>query len=184
MNVYDFDKTIYDGDSTVDFYLFCLRKKPTLIKYIFTQCHGIMLYITKKCSKTKFKERFHSFLNGGDDIDSYVSEFWEKNSHKIKAWYKEKQQADDVIISASAEFLLTPQIPNTIGSQVDKHTGVYETKNCYGEEKVRRFFEKYPNGIIDEFYSDSFSDYPIASIAKKSFYIKKNSITEWKITKE
>ena len=26
MNVYDFDKTIYDGDSTADFYLFSLRR--------------------------------------------------------------------------------------------------------------------------------------------------------------
>lgn len=26
MNVYDFDKTIYDGDSTIDFYLYCVKK--------------------------------------------------------------------------------------------------------------------------------------------------------------
>ena len=26
MNVYDFDKTIYNGDSTLDFYFFCLKK--------------------------------------------------------------------------------------------------------------------------------------------------------------
>ena len=26
MNVYDFDKTIYYGDSTADFYLFCLKR--------------------------------------------------------------------------------------------------------------------------------------------------------------
>lgn len=184
MNVYDFDKTIYDGDSTVDFYLFCLKKKPALIKYIFTQCSGLLLYIAKQCDKTQFKQKFHSFLNGIDDVDCYVSEFWKKKSHKIKAWYRENQQDDDVIISASAEFLLTPQFPNTIGSCVNKNTGAYESINCYGEEKVKRFLEKYPNGIIDEFYSDSFSDYPLASIAKKSFYIKKNSITEWKIIKE
>lgn len=30
MNVYDFDKTIYNGDSTIDFYLYSLRKKPQL----------------------------------------------------------------------------------------------------------------------------------------------------------
>ena len=28
--VYDFDNTIYDGDSSVDFFLFCLRKKISL----------------------------------------------------------------------------------------------------------------------------------------------------------
>ncbi len=31
MNVYDFDGTIYSGDSTIDFYLFCLRKQPEIL---------------------------------------------------------------------------------------------------------------------------------------------------------
>ena len=30
MNVFDFDKTIYEGDSTLDFILWCLRRKPGL----------------------------------------------------------------------------------------------------------------------------------------------------------
>ena len=31
MNVYDFDQTIYHGDSTVDFYLYCVRHRPLMI---------------------------------------------------------------------------------------------------------------------------------------------------------
>jgi len=31
MNVYDFDGTIYNGDSTVDFFLFALKRKPSLL---------------------------------------------------------------------------------------------------------------------------------------------------------
>lgn len=34
-NIYDFDKTIYDGDSTVDFFLFCLKREPILILFCF-----------------------------------------------------------------------------------------------------------------------------------------------------
>ena len=34
VNLYDFDKTIYDGDSTIDFYLFCLKKKLSIIQYL------------------------------------------------------------------------------------------------------------------------------------------------------
>ena len=30
MNVYDFDKTIYDGDSTTDFIAWCIRRRPSL----------------------------------------------------------------------------------------------------------------------------------------------------------
>ena len=32
MNVYDFDKTIYDGDSSVDFYKFSLKRHPKLAR--------------------------------------------------------------------------------------------------------------------------------------------------------
>ena len=31
MNVYDFDNTIYDGESVIDFYFFSLKKHPRLI---------------------------------------------------------------------------------------------------------------------------------------------------------
>ena len=31
IDVYDFDGTIYDGDSTVDFVFFCLRRHPGVI---------------------------------------------------------------------------------------------------------------------------------------------------------
>ncbi|MGN0993694.1 MAG: hypothetical protein ACI4PD_01130, partial [Butyricicoccus sp.] len=34
MNVYDFDNTIYRGESTVDFFRFCLRKKPSMVRYL------------------------------------------------------------------------------------------------------------------------------------------------------
>ena len=34
MNVYDFDNTIYDGESAVDFFMFCLGKDIKLIKLL------------------------------------------------------------------------------------------------------------------------------------------------------
>ena len=32
IDVYDFDGTIYDGDSTVDFTRFCLRRHPGVLE--------------------------------------------------------------------------------------------------------------------------------------------------------
>ena len=57
MNCYDFDKTIYNGDSTKDFYLFCLKRHKGIIKTFpglikaFTK-----FYVLKKGNKTDFKE--------------------------------------------------------------------------------------------------------------------------------
>ena len=47
INAYDFDETIYDGDSSVDFYLYCLKRKPSIIIMAPIQIYGVLLYILK-----------------------------------------------------------------------------------------------------------------------------------------
>lgn len=183
MNVYDFDKTIYNGDSTIDFYIYCLIRKPYLIIYFPKQVLGYIKYILKKQDKTKFKEDFYCFLNGLKDVDLTVKNFWGRNSKKIKEWYIKQKKANDVIISASPSFLLREicrrlHITNLICSDVD-YNGHYTNKNCYGEEKVRRFLTQFPNRKIDEFYSDSLSDLPLALLSKKSFLVHHNTIKSW-----
>ena len=34
MNLYDFDETIYDGDSTRDFVLYCYKNYPRTLAYL------------------------------------------------------------------------------------------------------------------------------------------------------
>ena len=36
-----------------------------------------------------------------------------------------------------------------------------------------------PNTIIKEFYSDSFSDEPLAELAKKSYIVNKDNLYPW-----
>lgn len=62
MNVYDFDDTIYRGDSSVDFYIFCLRKNIKLLKYLPKQIKAVILYKLKKIDKNKMKEIYFSFF--------------------------------------------------------------------------------------------------------------------------
>ena len=60
MNVYDFDKTIYNGDSTLDFYIFSIKKNLLLLRYFPKQFSGIILYhlkIRKKNKKLVFKSK-------------------------------------------------------------------------------------------------------------------------------
>jgi len=183
MNVYDFDKTIYDGDSTLDFYLYNLKKNPLLIRYIFLQVFALALYILKIKDKEYFKEKFYSFLNGIKDIDFEISLFWKKNEKKIKEWYLKQYKSNDLIISASPEFLLSPISKKLkfklIASKVNKKNGNLLGKNCYGREKVFRFNEIYIDKKIDKFYSDSKSDKYLKEIAKKAFLVNKNDIKEW-----
>ena len=47
-----------------------------------------------------------------------------------------------------------------------------------GENKVKAFLVKYPNQIIDEFYTDSKIDTPFMKLSKKSFWVKGKKIKQ------
>ena len=185
MNAYDFDKTIYNGDSTADFYLFSLKRH----KKIFLLAPSLLgavtkFYVFKRGTKTQFKEVMYRFLKNCDP-EKDVSDNKKKKEKNIKGFYLRQRREDDVIISASPVFLLKPicdrlGIKHLIASKVDPHTGKYSGENCHGEEKVRRFYERFGHVEIDEFYSDSHSDDPMAEIAEKAFLVKGEIIEEWK----
>lgn len=178
MNVYDFDKTIYDGDSTIDFYIYCLRMHPTIVCRMPSMLFGAVKYKNGKIGKEELKESFFSFLKKIENVDNDINGFWDKNQIKIKAWYKEQQKEDDIIISASPDFLLKPicermNIHCLIASDIDKCTGRFNGWNCYGEEKVRRFKEMYDSEDVEQFYTDSTSDAPMAKLARNAYIVKK-----------
>lgn len=184
MNVYDFDKTIYAGDSTLDFYFFSLKKSPMLIRFFPIQIIGFIKYMFGMYSKLQFKEKFYSFLKGIKDVDSMVELFWNENQDKIKDWYLKSKEESDVIISASPEFLLNNicrriGIKHLIASEVNKNTGICEGENCYGEEKVLRFKKYFEKGEIKKFYSDSLSDAPISLMACERYIVNGNNILPW-----
>jgi len=184
MNVYDFDNTIYYGDSTMDFYLYCLKKHPQIIKELPRQIVGYIKYKVKKIDKTTFKSEFFSFMKDINDYQKNVNDFWNIYSDKIFDWYKEKQHKDDLIISASPAFLLRELcnrigIRNLIASEVDPYTGQFTSPNCYGKEKVIRYKRQYGELKIEEFYSDSYSDSPMAELSRNAYIVKKNKILEW-----
>ena len=187
MNVYDFDGTIYKGDSTRDFYFYLLSHYPKVIKYLPNFIFSAFKYSLGIISKTKMKENLYRFLIcfNDNEIDKIVSEFWLGHKYKINNWYYDKKKNDDVIISASPRFILSYICKefnvHLICSEVNKKNGDYIGINCQGDEKVRRFYEEFPNGKIDEFYSDSKSDMPLAQIAKKAYMVKNGKIKDWNI---
>ena len=183
MNVYDFDKTIYDGDSTMDFYHFCLKRHKGIFHLAFPLVKGaVRYYVLNIGTKTIMKENMYRFLTK-IDAEKDIADFWKQNKLKIKTWYKAQQKHDDLVISASPYFLLKPicdylGIKRLIASRVDVKTGKYTGENCHGDEKVKMFKEQYGDEI-DEFYSDSYNDEPLAKMSKKAFLVKGSDITEW-----
>lgn len=186
MNAYDFDKTIYDGDSTAHFYFYCLRHQPWIAKWLPYQGWCFLLYALKIYTKTQFKERFYKFFKSVNNIEQTVEDFWDVKIANIKGWYLENSMEDDLIISASPEFLLRPAIrrlklKNLIASRVNLHDGKYTGLNCWGAEKVNRLRAEMGDIEYDYFYSDSYSDTPLAELAKvESYIVDGDKLLPWK----
>ena len=182
MNVYDFDNCIFRGDSTARFYLYCLARTPRMILRLPKLLWGA-LFVLKR-NKQRFKQDMFAFLRDLKDPRESVRRFWDKNIRRIKPFYLQKKRGDDVIISASPEFLVRPAmarlgVESVMASPVDEASGLYRGKNCHGEEKLRRYREAYGQEAIDEFYSDSHSDDPMARAALSAFLVKGNRLEKW-----
>ena len=184
MNVYDFDDTLLRGDSSARFFLYCLRRCPRMWADIPGQAFNVLLFAMKRRDKRAFKQRAFHFLALIGNVDAAVDAFWRRNLPRLKAWYPPRHRDDDVVISASPEFLIRPAcqklgIQVVIGSPVDKRTGLFLGPNCHGREKVSRFRARFPGGRIDEFFSDSRSDAPLAELAERAWLVKGERVVEW-----
>jgi len=184
MNVYDFDNTIYRGESAFDFFLFCLRKKPILIKVVFPIMKDIIKYKGCRMTEDEFKKRgayyTESFFNLFDDIEALVREFWDKNEHKIKPFYKNLRCDDDVIVTANVNILVEEifkrmGIKNYITSVFDMKEGILK-QICFSSRKAELFKERYGDKI-DNFYTDSENDAPLMALAKEVYLVKNNKIS-------
>ena len=111
MNVYDFDNTIYDGETLVDFILYYVRTDPRIWRYV------------PKLLVIAFKDAFHlftvaqaleayaSFLEGYyvkvEHIEEDVVKFWDSHMHKIKPWYAKVQRGTILLSAAPRTFCWT-----------------------------------------------------------------------------
>ena len=185
MNVYDFDQTIFFPDSSYCFVMYCLRHYTRAVSRAFpgTVWAGLRRLL-KQTDTKELKESVFSFLRRLDNVDQVVKEFWEENSEGIADWYLAQRRDDDLIISASPEFLLRP-ITDKLGvrliaTRMDLHTGRIVGDNCHDAEKVCRFLKEFPGQTPDEFYSDSLSDSPMAWFSQKAFLVKnENERVPW-----
>lgn len=173
MNVYDFDGTIYKGDSGVSFVKFIFLKKPFfIIWHLIKTIKYLILYKMKKIEFKNMKEYLFSFVKSLDDIDKLIDEFVKQNKNKIKQYYKNTKKGDDIILSASLDFYLIPLcnaigISNVICTKYDVKKGKIIGENCRLQEKIKRFEEAYGRDAkIENAYGNSKNDVPMLKMAE------------------
>ncbi len=185
MNVYDFDKTIYHRNSTADFLFFCLKRHPRILCCLPRQLKGFLLYGLRIIDITEMKKYLYSFLRYLDDVDGDLAVFWDNNIGRVHHWYREKHRPDDLVISGSPYFLVAEAcrrlgISHLIASDVDRKSGEVLKPNCSRYQKVIEFrAQGYDESSIEEFYSDSHSDDPLASLARKAYLVKGEKLCDW-----
>ena len=184
MNAFDFDKTIYKNDSTVDFVLYSIRRHPSLLRHLPAVAAAYIRYRMHKISLTETKAVLFRAFRDIPDFEDTVRAFWDTHAHNVKQWYLDVRKEDDVVVSASPEFLIFPicdrlGIRNRIASRVDPKTFLYDGLNCDRQEKVRRFREMYPDTVPVNFFSDSKADIPMADLSEQAYLIRGNSVLPW-----
>jgi phosphoserine phosphatase len=141
-----------------------------------------VLFILRLESRTNFKSHFFIFLRGLKSTEGYVDDFWISHYKRIKDWYQAQDHSNDVIISASPEFLLRSafirlKARHLIATLMDPQTGSIEGENCRGEEKVKRLKQKIKDPSIRRAYTDHRSDSPILDLAQEKYLVKRHKIT-------
>ena len=183
VNVYDWDKTIFPVDSTAAFCRWCVRRHPSVLLHFIGLLPILPAFLSGRLPKTRFKERLYGFLRRIPDIDAEVQAFWDANFHRIHRWYLEQMRPDDIVISASPEFLISVPAERLgvrlLASRVDRKTGKTTGENCWGPEKVKRLREAYPDVTIANFYSDSHSDDPLAQLADRAYLVRGSELLDW-----
>jgi len=188
MNVYDFDNTIYDGESGIHMFWAYLRRKPSLIRHGPKLIRGMIDYKAHRVTIDDVVERVGGILKSfideaAGDFAADAKEFWDMHERRIRPFYYKLHRPDDLIISAGPEQSLREicsrlGVSRYIGTVINEVTGSLDFV-CFRENKVKAFREKYPGQEIENFYTDSMNDRPLMEIARHVFLVKKG---EGKIT--
>ena len=180
IDVYDFDGTIYDGDSTFDFVRFCMRRHPSMLLGLPRIARAGLKLAAKKISLTEFKSALFSVMVTYMDLETEAGLFWlaPKTVKKLGRWFDDTPRDLPIVIaSASPEFELKHAAKKLgvgllIGTRADVNTGELYGVNCKGAEKITRIREELGEFTVRAMYTDDANaDAQLLAIAKEKYIV-------------
>lgn len=187
---FDFDDTITRKCTFVGIivyakgYLKFLAGMLTLLPDVILYKLGLMSnYLIKKKMFTRFFAGIdiQKYLDLCNDYSlNHIDKLIRKEAQEKIDWHKQKGH-NLIIVTASMEDWIKPwafkngfkEVISTKPQVKDGVlTGDFETKNCFGNEKVNRLLEKYPDRqeYFLYFYGDSEGDLELLKFADKPLY--------------
>ena len=191
IHAFDFDGTLTRRDTLLEFIRYVKGNKEFLIGFL-KHLHLLIMMKLGIMPNRKTKRIIFQYFFGGMTLEKF-NEYCEKFAKEKASLLRKKgmvavnkavMDGDQVvIISASIENWVEPffrfQVSNNIniiGTKIQvvdgKLTGRFLTKNCYGEEKVRRLLEQYPDRKEYKLvaYGDSRGDHALLDFADEGHY--------------
>ncbi|KRA46611.1 HAD-IB family phosphatase [Pseudoxanthomonas sp. Root630] len=185
--VFDFDHTLYDGDSGGHLVTWLIRRNPLravvaiaasivlgpMVAFLPTRRRGISGYIWIGTFGLHGRRSFDAL------IDQYVATHREEVQqrllpHALEVFREHRAAGDRVVVATGAppelarailSFVAHEDVP-VIGTAVGPRLGaVVATRHCHNEEKMRMLRER-GYGEIAVAYSDSSADLPLLKAAR------------------
>ena len=189
MNVYDFDNTIYRGESCFDLFLFYIRRDPSLLRLFPKVLAGFVRYKRGKVTADAFLRENAALIERElrkiSDIEADMRVFWDRHIRKIKPFYAQVRRDDDWIVTAAPDFSMREVcrrlgVRGCVSSRVDLQTCRILHFNLR-EKKIEAFREVCPDAQIDAFYTDSpVNDAPLIAMAEHAYAVRGNRIEQIK----
>jgi len=130
MNVYDFDGTIYRGDSSIDFFVYCLKHYPKTILGMpkFAVC--CILYKMRRISKKELKDKIEDIIDFSElkefidiPLKNYSSGMYARLGFSIATIYEPEILIIDEVLSVG-DFHFQEKSLNKIMEMIEKGTTV------------------------------------------------------------
>ena len=180
MRVFDFDNTLYRGESSLDFTLFMIRADKRILLYLPVIASNTIRYKLCLADKQELEDSINKYLRiivrSKQQMMDLVTSFWASHCINLDQRMIARVRPGDIIITAGPDFLLDGikdrlHTENIISSVVDLDRKEIVHFN-FKDNKVRRFRELYGDREIDSFYTDSYNDQAMMDISKKVYLIK------------
>ena len=181
MKVFDFDNTLYRGESSASLAFYMIRHNKKIIKYVPMILFTLAGYKLCLLEKERFESIINNFIAGvldeTDSIYGFVDQFWETHSDRLYEDMLKLIEPGDVIITASPTDFIAGisdrlNTKNIIGTEIDLEQKKITWFN-FRDNKVKRYKELYGDRMIDVFYTDSYNDLAMMEISREVYIVKK-----------
>lgn len=180
MKAFDFDNTIYRGESSIDLAVYMIRNNKKIILYlpmIFTNLVKYKLcMIGRKEMEIILNDFCQAVMGDRDEVPEIIDRFWRTHAHKLNRGILKRISPEDIIITAGPDVLINGirdrlNTDHIISSEVDLDGRRFTYLN-FKDNKLKRYRELYGDRPIDVFYTDSYNDRALMEISDRVFLVK------------